>query len=122
MDASPRVTDGSRDIGRDQRATHVTHSSLFRVVLLAGAEPAVVIVESTIAFALVFVVGLHLVTIVFAGFWLTAVHSTMVWVAKQDPQMVELYIRSLSGRDYYAPHARAHAPARPPRPSIPRAY
>ena len=122
MDASPRATEGNRDVGSDRRTAHVTHSSLLRVVLLAGAEPAVVIVESTIAFALVFVVGLHLVTIVLAAFWLTAVHSTMVWVAKQDPQMVELYIRSLSGRDYYAPHARAHTPARPPQASIPRAH
>jgi type IV secretory pathway TrbD component len=67
----------------------------------------------------VFVVGFHIVTLILAAVWVTAVHTIMVWVAKQDPQMVELYIRSLSGRDYYAPHARAHAPTPAPRLSIP---
>lgn len=119
MDATPRPTAPGNDVGRDQRTRHIVHSSLFRIVLLAGAEPAVVIVEASTAFALVFVVGFHIVTLILAAVWVTAVHTIMVWVAKQDPQMVELYIRSLSGHDYYAPHARAHAPTRPPRLSIP---
>lgn len=119
MDASSKAPGLGGDIGRDQRTRHIVHSSLFRIVLLAGAEPAVVIVEASTAFALVFVVGFHIVTLILAGVWVTAVHTIMVWVAKQDPQMVELYIRSLSGRDYYAAHATVHAPTRPPRLSIP---
>ena len=99
MDASSKAPALSSDIDRDQRTRHIVHSSLFRIVLLAGAEPAVVIVEASTAFALVFVVGFHIVTLFLAGIWVTAVHTIMVWVAKQDPQMVELYIRSLSGRD-----------------------
>ncbi|MGH7616916.1 MAG: hypothetical protein ACREPM_06780 [Gemmatimonadaceae bacterium] len=88
-------------------------------MLLAGAEPAVVIVETCVVFAVLFVVGIHLVTIAIALFWLTAVHSLMVWVAKQEPQMTALYVRSLFGRDFYAPHARAHAPTPASRPAIP---
>ena len=122
MEAASRSNASGNDVARDQRTRHIVHSSLFRVVLLAGAEPAVVIVEASTAFALVFVVGFHVVTLILAAVWVTAVHTIMVWVAKQDPQMVELYIRSLSGRDYYAPHATAHAPTRPPRLSIPTTH
>jgi type IV secretory pathway TrbD component len=117
MDAPSPTSD--RAAIRDARTAHVIHSSLIRPVLFAGAEPSVVIVETTTAFALLFVVGLHVVTVALAVFWLTIVHGVMVWVAKQDPQMVELYTRSLFGRDYYVPLARAHAPTRGPRPSIP---
>jgi type IV secretory pathway TrbD component len=110
---------GAMRAGSDGRVSHVIHGSLIRPVLFAGAEPSVVIVECCVAFALLFVVGLHLVTVAIALFWLTAVHSVMVWVAKQEPQMTSLYVRSLSGRDFYAPQAKVHAPIRAPRPSIP---
>jgi type IV secretory pathway TrbD component len=112
-------TDAPRDAVADGLATHIIHTSLIRPVLFAGAEPAVVIVESCVVFALLFVVGIHLLTIAIAVFWLTVVHSTMVWVAKQEPQMTALYVRSLAARDFYAPHARAHVAAPAPRPSIP---
>jgi type IV secretory pathway TrbD component len=88
-------------------------------VLFAGAEPAVVIVETCVVFALLFVVGIHVVTIAIALFWLTVVHSVMVWVAKQEPQMTGLYVRTLSARDFYPPHARARVSTPSPRPSIP---
>jgi type IV secretory pathway TrbD component len=84
---------------------HVIHASLFRPLLFAGAEPPVVMLEVSTAFALIFGIGLHAATLGLALFYLTAVHSLMVWVAKQDPQMTALYIRSLSGRDFYPPHS-----------------
>lgn len=116
-----RASSGENDRGktRDGRTPHVIHSSLIRPILFAGAEPSVVIVETTTAFALLFVVGLHLVTVALAVFWLTVVHTVMVWVAKQDPQMIELYTRSLFGKDYYVPLPKAHVPTRAARPSIP---
>ena len=116
MTAAIRAPLGDAAIASEQ---HRVHASLIRPALFAGAEPAVVVVEVSVAFALVFVVGIHWATIVLAGFWLTAVHGVMVWVAKQDPQMTTLYVRSLFARDYYPPHARAHAPAPLPKPSIP---
>jgi type IV secretory pathway TrbD component len=97
---------------------HVIHPSLYRPVLLAGAEPAVVVLEVTTAFALVFGVGLHVATILLALFYLTVVHAVMVWVAKQDPQMTALYVRSLASRDFYSPHASVHGAPPPVHPSI----
>ena len=108
----------SRSIAADARAVHPIHVSLIRPVLFAGAEPAVVIVETCVVFALLFVVGIHLTTVAIAAFWLTVVHGTMVWVAKQEPQMTILYVRSLFGRDFYAPQALAHAATPAPKPSI----
>ena len=98
--------------------THVIHASLYRPVLLAGAEPAVVVVEVTTAFALVFGVGLHVATILLALFYLTVVHAVMVWVAKQDPQMTTLYVRSLASRDFYPPHGSVYGAPPPVHPSI----
>src|SRR5688572_29589960 len=89
---------------------HVIHASLYRPVLFAGAEPAVVVLEMTTAFALVFGIGLHVATVLLAAFYVTVVHSVMVWVAKQDAHMTALYVRSLSARDFYAPHAGLPAP------------
>lgn len=94
------------------------HASLYRPVLFAGAEPAVVVLEVTTAFALVFGVGLHVATVLLAVFYLTVVHAVMVWVAKQDPQMTALYVRSLGTRDFYPPHASVHGAPPPVHPSI----
>ena len=99
---------------------HAIHPSLYRPVLFAGAEPAVVVLEVMTAFALVFGIGLHVATVLLAVFYLTVVHAVMVWVAKQDPQMTALYVRSLGARDFYAPHASMHAAPPPVHPSIPR--
>lgn len=79
-----------------------------------------VILEVATAFALVFGVGIHLATLALAAFYLTAVHTVMVWVAKHDPDMIALYVRSLSGHDFYFPHAGVHGPSSSPKPSIPR--
>ena len=99
---------------------HVIHASLYRPVLFAGAEPAVVVLEMTTAFALVFGIGLHVATVLLAVFYVTVVHSVMVWVAKQDAHMTALYVRSLSARDFYVPHAGLPAPSPVVFPSIPR--
>ena len=100
---------------------HVVHPSLTRPVLFAGAEPAVVVIEVTTAFALLFGVGLHVATVLLAAFYLTAVHGFMVWAASRDPHMTALYLRSLAARDYYPAQAGVHAPPPAVRPSIPRA-
>lgn len=100
--------------------SHPIHASLCRPVLFAGAEPAAVIVEVTTAFALVFGVGLHAATLLLAVFYLTVVHGLMVWIAKQDPQMSALYLRSLGARDFYAPHASIRGSTPTVRPAVPR--
>lgn len=100
---------------------HVIHASLYRPILFAGAEPAVVVLEATTAFGLVFGIGLHVATVLLAAFYLTVVHALMVWVAKQDPHMTALYVRSLAACDFYTPHATVHAAAPYVRPAIPQA-
>ena len=100
------------------REEHVVHASLYRPVLFAGAEPAVVIVELSTAFALVFGIGLHATTLVLAVLYLTVVHGVMVWVAKQDAHMTSLYVRSLAAKDFYAAHATIHAAIPVVRPSL----
>jgi type IV secretory pathway TrbD component len=99
---------------------HPVHASLFRPVLFAGVEPAAAGLEVLTAGALVFGAGFHLATILLAGFYLTVVHTLMVWVASQDPQMSQLYIRSLSARDFYLAHGSATGRLLPVRPAIPR--
>ncbi len=98
---------------------HRIHAALYRPILLAGAEPAVVIMEVTTAFALVFGVGLHIATVLLALFYLTVVHSVMVWVATQDALMIGLYVRSVGARDFYHAHAGLHRAVAVVHPSIP---
>lgn len=98
---------------------HTVHTSLFRPVLFAGAEPAVVIVEVLTAGGLLFGVGFHVATIVLAVFYMTAVHAVMVRLASHDARISQLYIRSLSGRDYYPAHALLTAREVAVLPSIP---
>lgn len=98
---------------------HAIHLSLLRPVLIAGVEPEIAGVEATTVFALLFLVGLHVATILLAAFYLVVVHGIMAWVAGQDPAMVRLYLRSVAARDFYPPNARTRAPRPPVRPSIP---
>ena len=99
---------------------HAFHPSLTRPILFAGAEPAATVLEGLTAGGLLFGVGFHLATILLAGFYLTVVHGVMVWVASQDPQMSQLYLRSLTARDYYPAHGTLAARAIAATPAIPR--
>lgn len=106
--------------GDPQIEAHVIHAALYRPVLFAGVEPAMAVLEGATAFALVFGVGLHVATVLLAVFYLTVVHGVFMWVARQDPQMTTLYVRSLATRDFYPPHGSVHGASPAARPSIPR--
>jgi type IV secretory pathway TrbD component len=114
--ASQALARSERVVGLD---AHVIHPALYRPVLFAGAEPAVVVLEVTTAFALVFGIGLHVATVLLALFYVTVVHGVMMWVAKLDPLMTTLYVRSLAARDFYASHARPWAGPARVQPAIP---
>jgi type IV secretory pathway TrbD component len=90
-------------------------------MLFAGVEPAAAVLEVLTAGGLLFGVGFHIASILLAVFYLTVVHGLMVWIAAQDPQMSQLYLRSLAARDYYPAHGLSGARAAAVRPSIPRA-
>lgn len=113
----------THDAPRSERVVgleaHVIHPALYRPVLFAGAEPAVVVLEVTTACALLFGIGLHVATVLLALFYVTVVHGVMVWVAKVDPLMTTLYVRSLTARDFYSSHARPEAALVPVHPAIP---
>lgn len=100
---------------------HPFHPSLCRPILFAGAEPAAAVLEVLTAGALLFGVGFHIASIVLAVFYLTVVHALMTWVAAQDPQMSQLYLRSLAARDYYPAHGKVDARSLAVKLSIPRA-
>ena len=102
--------------------SHPFHPSLLRPILFAGAEPAAAAVEALTAGALLFGVGFHIASILLAVFYITVVHAVMVWVAGQDPQMSQLYLRSLAARDYYPAHGSVMARPVVARPSIPRIH
>jgi len=101
---------------------HLFYLSLLRPILFAGAEPAAAAIEALTAGALLFGVGFHIASILLAVFYVTVVHALMVWIAAQDPQMSQLYLRSLSARDYYPAHAATDARVVAIRPSIPRVH
>ena len=100
--------------------SHPFHPSLSRPILFAGAEPAAAAIEALTAGGLLFGVGFHIASMLLAVFYLTVVHAVMVWVATQDPQMSQLYLRSLAARDYYPAHGAVSAKAVVARPSVPR--
>jgi type IV secretory pathway TrbD component len=98
---------------------HAIHASLFRPVLFAGAEPAAVVLEGLTAGGLLFGAGFHGATIALAVFYVTVVHAVMVRLASQDPQISQLYVRSLAARDYYPAQSAIAAPTVTVRSSIP---
>jgi len=99
---------------------HPVHPSLVRPVLYLGVERTVIALEGTLCLALLFGVGVHLLTLGLVALVLLVIHPTLVWVTGKDAQATEVYVRSRAYADYYAPHASIHAPARTPRPSVPK--
>lgn len=101
------------------RVGHRVHASLVRSVLYLGVERPVIAFEATLCLAMLFGVGLHLVTAGLIGAVMLVIHPSMLWLTARDAQATEVYIRSRRYADYYAPHGTTHARGRPPRPSIP---
>ena len=65
--------------------------------------------------------GLHVLTVTIALLFAFPIHALGVWLASRDPQMVAVYLRTLSARDHYVPWAARQARSTPVRPSIPGA-
>lgn len=106
---------GRPDAGGRQRV----HPSLVRPVLYLGVERPVIAFEATLALAVLFGVGLHLITLGLIGIVMLVIHPSMVWVTAKDAQATEVYVRSRAYADYYAPHGSTRTRLRAPRPSIP---
>ncbi|HVT61229.1 MAG TPA: VirB3 family type IV secretion system protein [Thermoanaerobaculia bacterium] len=95
------------------------HPSLVRPVLYAGVAPEFLFFEVSTAFLLVFEVGLHVVTVVLSLFYLLALHPIAAHLCAKDPQVAQLYVRSLRGADYYTPSPAFGAPVRSIDPALP---
>lgn len=101
--------------------SHPIHPSLIRPRLYLGVERPIVAMEGTIAAALVFGVGLSLVTVGLVLLVWLLLHPVMVWVTSKDAQASEVFLRARAYADFYAPQATLRPAPRRPRPSIPPA-
>lgn len=97
----------------------VVHPALVRPVLHLGVERPVIALEATVLASLLFGVGPNPLTIACVVVVVLAVHPVAVWLTARDEQAVELYLRSRSYADFYAPLAAAHASHPRPRASVP---
>lgn len=79
------------------------HQSLVRPVLFGGAERGVSVLSVSAAIGIPMFAGLHVLTVAIALALAFPVHGLGVWLAKRDPQMIAVYLRSLSASDYYVP-------------------
>lgn len=104
---------------RDQPTPHRIHQSLIRTPLICGVDKGFFLLELSLVGSLIFLLGFRLTTLALAAFWIAVVHPIMAWITAQDPMLVPLYVRSLMGKDYYAPHARHHGRGLGVKPSIP---
>lgn len=75
--------------------------SLIRPILLCGAERELVIMNMTLACALIFGVGIHKYTCISAAILLSLGHVILLRLAKIDPLMSKIYLRQLHYQDFY---------------------
>jgi type IV secretion system protein VirB3 len=103
---------------RDRRTIH---QALIRPVLFGGVERGVAVMSFSAAIGIPLFAGLHVLTVAIALLFAFPVHGLGVWVGKRDPQMITLYLRSVSARDHYVPWGGRRLPQAPVHPSIPAA-
>lgn len=103
------------------RERRTIHPSLIRPVLFGGAERGVAVVASSAAIGIPLYAGVHALTIAIALIFAFPIHALGVWMAKEDPQMIAIYLRSLSGKDHYLPWGSHRARSVSVHPCIPGA-
>jgi type IV secretory pathway TrbD component len=95
------------------------HPALCRPVLYAGVAPEVLFFEVTTVFLLLFEVGLHVATVGLSLLYTLVFHPLAVHLCARDPQIAQLYVRSLRGADHYVPAPRVGARIRAAEPALP---
>lgn len=85
------------------RTKRTIHQSLIRPVLFGGAERGVSVLSVAAAIGIPMFAGLHVLTVAIALVFALPVHALGVWLARRDPQMIAVYLRSLSASDHYVP-------------------
>jgi type IV secretion system protein VirB3 len=84
------------------------HESLLRPVLLAGGERDLVIINATIAAALIFGVGGMVGIGVGAVTW-SVVQFALVQLARKDPEFRKIFARQIHQQKVYPAAASPHA-------------
>lgn len=97
------------------------HQALIRPVLFGGAERGVSVLSVSAAIGIPMFAGLHVLTVAIALAFAFPVHALGVWLARRDPQMIAVYVRSLSARDHYVPWGGRHLGSAAVHPCIPGA-
>jgi type IV secretory pathway TrbD component len=108
-------------MGSSTRERRRIHPSLIKPVLFGGAERGVAVVSVAAAIGVPLFVGVHVLTVTIALAFAFPIHVLGVWLASRDPQMIAVYLRSLSARDHYVPWTARQARPTSVRPSIPGA-
>jgi type IV secretory pathway TrbD component len=95
------------------------HASLYRPVLYAGVAPQFLFLEVCAVFLLLFEAGVHTVTVLLSLFYCLVFHPLAVFLCGRDPQIADLYLRSLRAADFYTalPALKARVP--PVDPALP---
>lgn len=86
--------------GREKRTIH---QALIRPVLFGGAERGVAVLSVSAAIGIPMFAGLHVLTVTIALLFAFPIHGFGVWLARRDPHMIAVYLRSLSASDHYVP-------------------
>lgn len=108
-------------MGSGGRERRTIHPALIRPVLFGGAERGVAVLAFSAAIGVPLYGGLHPLTVGIALLFAFPVQALGVWMARRDPILVSVYLRSLSGRDHYLPWGGRGAPRAAVHPSIPGA-
>ena len=101
-------------------ASRQIHQSLVKTPLYAGVDKGFLLFEVTTVGFLFFVIGFNLASVLLALVWTAVIHPIMVWICAKDPLLPVLYVRSISGKDFYVPHAKPGDKVPGVKPSIPQ--
>lgn len=104
-----------------RRGKRPVHLSLIRPTLFGGAEQGMAVLTLIAVVGIPMYGGFHPATIAVGLVVGLPVHALGRWLAKKDPHMIALFIRSLRARDFYLPHGARRAWSPAVRPSIPEA-
>jgi type IV secretory pathway TrbD component len=94
------------------------HAALWRPILYAGVAPGFLFFEAAAVFLLLFEAGIHLATLALVLAYTFGFHPLAVYLCGRDPQIADLYVRSLRNADYYEAAPALDAPRRPIDPAL----
>jgi type IV secretory pathway TrbD component len=95
------------------------HASLYRPVIYAGVAPQFLFLEVSAVFLLLFEAGVHTATVLLSLFYCLVAHPLAVYLCGRDPQIADVYLRSLRVADFYSALPAIDSRVRPVDPALP---